>query len=175
MQQKLRLIVYPEYVEIHINNIPNNMLKRNQETKEPAFSGLHTFTITSVEPKENKNDRSKGISSNQEKVAVILHIKMDTKHQSERNGQKETRAQEILDSSNSGGAEGNRTPVRRQLDKTFSERSLLFTFPQTGGNKHSSVVSSVIMHGMRNALHTHVLYSNHTRARLVDLPGRMGA
>lgn len=99
-----RVIVYPAYVEIHINNIPNNMLKRNQETKEPAFSGLHTFTITRVEPKENKNDRSKGISSNQEKVAVILHIKMGTKHQSKRKGQKETRAQEILDSSNSGGA-----------------------------------------------------------------------
>ena len=75
-------------MEIHINNIPNNMLKRNQETKEPTFSGLHTFTITRVESKENKNDRSKGISSNQEKVAVILHIKMGTKHQSKRNGQK---------------------------------------------------------------------------------------
>ena len=73
------------------------------------------------------------------------------------------------------GAEGNRTPVRRQLDKTFSERSLLFTFPQPDGNKHPAGISSVIMHGMRNALHTHVLYSNHTRARLVDLPGRMGA
>ena len=32
-----------------------------------------------------------------------------------------------------GGAEGNRTPVRRQLDKTFSGRSLLFTFPHPAG------------------------------------------
>ena len=108
-----RVIVYPEYVEIHINNVPNNMLKRNQETKEPAFSGLHTFTITRVKPKENKNERSKGISSNQEKVTGILHIKLDTKHQSERNGQKETRTQDSLDSSNSGGAEGNRTPCTK--------------------------------------------------------------
>jgi hypothetical protein len=30
-----------------------------------------------------------------------------------------------------------------------------------------------MMHGMGKAYHTHVLYSNHTRARLVDLPGRM--
>ena len=74
-----------------------------------------------------------------------------------------------------GGAEGNRTPVRRQLDKTFSERSLLFTFPHPGGNKHSPGISSFMMHGMGKAYHTHVLYSNHTRARLVDLPGRMGA
>ena len=28
-----------------------------------------------------------------------------------------------------GGAEGNRTPVRKQLGKNFSGRSLLFTFP----------------------------------------------
>ena len=74
-----------------------------------------------------------------------------------------------------GGAEGNRTPVRRQLDRTFSGRSLLFTFPLPHGNKHPYGISSFIMHGTRKALRTHVLYSNHTRARLVDLPGRMGA
>ena len=32
-----------------------------------------------------------------------------------------------------------------------------------------------MMHGMGKAYHTHGLHSNHTRARLVDLPGRMGA
>ena len=106
---------------------------------------------------------------------MILHIKMEKEHLSERNGQKETRVQDSLDSSNSGGAEGNRTPVRRQLDKTFSERSLLFTFPHPIGNKHSMGLSSFIMHGMGKAYHTHGLHSNHTRARLVDLPGRMGA
>ena len=74
-----------------------------------------------------------------------------------------------------GGAEGNRTPVRRQLDKTFSERSLLFPFPHPGGNKHPTGISSFMMHGMGKAYHTHGLHSNHTRARLVDLPGRMGA
>ena len=74
-----------------------------------------------------------------------------------------------------GGGEGNRTPVRRQLDKTFSERSLLFTFPQAGGNKHPTAFSSFMMHGMGKAYHTHGLHSDHTRARLVDLPGRMGA
>jgi len=74
-----------------------------------------------------------------------------------------------------GGAEGNRTPVRKQLGKNFSGRSLLFTFPQAGGNKHPTVISSFIMHGTRKALRAHVLHSNHTRARLVDLPGRMRA
>ena len=74
-----------------------------------------------------------------------------------------------------GGAEGNRTPVRKQLGGTFSGRSLLFAFPRPHGNKHPYGLSSFIMHGMRKALHTHVLYSDDTRARLVDLPGRMGA
>ena len=75
----------------------------------------------------------------------------------------------------SGGAEGNRTPVRKQLGRNFSGCSLLFTFPYPGGNKHPTGLSSFIMHGTRKALRTHVLHSNHTRARLVDLPGRMGA
>ena len=74
-----------------------------------------------------------------------------------------------------GGGEGNRTPVRRQLGKNFSGRSLLFTFPHPGGNKHPTGISSFMMHGMGKAYHTHGLHSDHTRARLVDLPGRMGA
>ena len=74
-----------------------------------------------------------------------------------------------------GGAEGNRTPVRKQLGKNFSGRSLLFTFPHPDGNKHPAGFSSFMMHGALKALRTHGLHSNHTRARLVDLPGRMGA
>ena len=74
-----------------------------------------------------------------------------------------------------GGAEGNRTPVRKQLGGTFSGCSLLFTFPLPGENKHPTGISSFMMHGMGKAYHTHVLYSDNTRARLVDLPGRMGA
>ena len=74
-----------------------------------------------------------------------------------------------------GGAEGNRTPVRKQLGKNFSGRSLLFTFPQPGGNKHPTGLGSFIMRGALKALRTHGLHFDHTRARLVDLPGRMGA
>ena len=74
-----------------------------------------------------------------------------------------------------GGAEGNRTPVRKQLGKNFSGRSLLFTFPHCAGNKHPAQLGSFMMHGALKALRTHGLHSNHTRARLVDLPGRMGA
>ncbi len=74
-----------------------------------------------------------------------------------------------------GGGEGNRTPVRKQLGGNFSGRSLLFTFPYPVGNKHPAGFGSFMMRGMGKAYHTHGLHSNHTRARLVDLPGRMGA
>ena len=74
-----------------------------------------------------------------------------------------------------GGAEGNRTPVRKQLGRNFSGRSLLFTFPHPGGNKHPTGISSFMMRGMGKAYHTHVLHSDDTQARLVDLPGRMRA
>ena len=74
-----------------------------------------------------------------------------------------------------GGAEGNRTPVRKQLGRNFSGCSLLFTFPYSDGNKHPAEFGSFMMHGALKALCTHGLHSNHTRARLVDLPGRMGA
>ena len=74
-----------------------------------------------------------------------------------------------------GGAEGNRTPVRKQLGKNFSGRSLLFTFPRQHGNKHPAELGSFIMRGMGKAYHTHVLHSDDTQARLVDLPGRMRA
>jgi len=57
-----------------------------------------------------------------------------------------------------GGAEGSRTPVRKQLGRNFSGRSLLFTFPHPAGNKHPAGISSFIMRGMGKAYHTHGLH-----------------
>ena len=74
-----------------------------------------------------------------------------------------------------GGAEGNRTPVRKQLDWIFSGRSLLFPFPRHGANKHAPRLGSFIIHGAGKAYCTHGHHSDHTLARLVVLPGRMGA
>ena len=74
-----------------------------------------------------------------------------------------------------GGAEGNRTPVRKQLDRTFFGHSLLFTFPYRGVNKHTRRFGRVMMHGRGNSYPPHVRHSNHTLARFVALPGRMGA
>ena len=62
-------------------------------------------------------------------ILVKLHRKEQKKAKSRRKGQKETRAQDGLDSSKTGGAEGSRTPVRRSDNQSISERSLCFDIP----------------------------------------------
>ena len=97
-----RINVYPEYVEIHINNIPTSMMKTSPRTKEPAICGLHTFTIEMLDHDMNvKRSRKLGRCSGN--IAVRLHIKREAQLL-DKNGQKETRAQDSLDSSNSGNS-----------------------------------------------------------------------
>ena len=170
-----KVLVYPDYVEIHLNNVPTNLLPPSEPQDKPAISGLHSFYIEKMCDNFGSQNHFKEKGEFEYNFLVKLHRKEQKKSKSRRKGQKETRAQELLNSSKSGGAEGNRTPVRRQLGKNFSGRSLLFTFPHPGGNKHPTGISSFMMRGMGKAYHTHGLHSNHTRARLVDLPGRMGA
>ena len=50
----------------------------------------------------------------------------------------------------------------------------LHSLIRTGANTLPNE-SSFMMHGTLKALRTHGLHLNHTLARLVDLPGRMGA
>ena len=170
-----KVLVYPDYVEIHLNNVPTNLLPPSEPQDKPATSGLHTFCIEKMCDNFGPKNHSGEKGEFEYNFLVKLHRKEQKKLKSRRKGQKETRAQELLNSSKSGGAEGNRTPVRKQLGKNFSGRSLLFTFPHSGGNKHPTEFGSFMMRGMGKAYHTHGLHSNHTRARLVDLPGRMGA
>ena len=170
-----KVLVYPDYAEIHLNNVPTNLLNPSQSKDEPALGGLHTFYIEKMCEKNVPQNRTRKNGQYGYNILVKLHRKQQKKTKSRRKGQKDTRAQDGLDSSKTGGAEGNRTPVRRQLGGNFSGRSLLFTFPHPGGNKHPTGISSFMMHGMGKAYHTHGLHSNHTQARLVDLPGRMGA
>lgn len=55
-----------------------------------------------------------------------------------------------------GGGGGNRTRVRKQLDRNLSERSPLFTFPHRNGKGHPLRLGSFIMHGAGKAYRTHV-------------------
>lgn len=109
-----RVNVYPEYVEIHINNVPTSIINSVQVKKEPAISGLHTFSIKRIDEDITSKGRTRKIGQYQGRIAIKLHIKGEEANLSEQNGQKETRAQDSLDSSNSGGAEGNRTPGQKR-------------------------------------------------------------
>lgn len=40
-----RVVVFPDYVEIHLNNVPTNLLNPSEAKDEPALGGLHTFYI----------------------------------------------------------------------------------------------------------------------------------
>ena len=101
-----RVNVYPEYVEIHINNVPTSIVNTVQTKKEPAISGLHTFSIERIDENVSSKGRPRKIGQYQGRIAVKLHIKVEEANLSEQDGQKETRAQDSLDSSNSGGADG---------------------------------------------------------------------
>ena len=169
-----KVLVYPDYVEIHLNNVPDNLLNPSQTMDKPALGGLHTFYIEKMCEKNAPQNRTRKKGKYGYIILVKLHRKEQKKAKSRRKGQKETRAQDGLDSSKTGGAEGNRTPVRKQLGKNFSGRSLLFAFPFPGGNKHSTGIGSFMMRGMGKAYHTHVLRLNHTRARVSGTPGADG-
>ena len=169
-----KVLVYPDYVEIHLNNVPTNLLNPSETKDEPALVGLHTFYIEKMCEKNAPQNRTRKKGKYGYIILVKLHRKEQKKAKSRRKGQKETRAQDGLDSSKTGGAEGNRTPVRKQLGKNFSGRSLLFAFPFPGGNKHPTRIGSFIMRGMGKAYHTHVLRLNHTRARVSGTPGADG-
>ena len=99
-----RVNVYPEYVEIHINNVPTSIVNTVQTKKEPANSGLHTFSIERIDENVSSKGRPRKIGQYQGRIAVKLHIKVEEANLSEQDGQKETRAQDNLDSSNSGNS-----------------------------------------------------------------------
>ena len=54
-----------------------------------------------------------------------------------------------------GGGGGNRTPVRKRLNRNFSGRRRLFAFPRPGANRHAQGLGSFMIHGALKALRTH--------------------
>ena len=54
-----------------------------------------------------------------------------------------------------GGGGGNRTPVRKRFNRTYSGRRRLFAFPRPGANRHAQGLGSFMIHGALKALRTH--------------------
>ena len=60
-----------------------------------------------------------------------------------------------------GGAEGSRTPVRKQFHRTFYGCRRSFTFPSSSVGRHTQEVSRVMMRGTVNSFRTHGRHSFH--------------
>ena len=54
-----KVLVYPDYVEIHLNNVPDNLLNPSQTIDKPALGGLHTFYIEKMCEKNAPQNRTK--------------------------------------------------------------------------------------------------------------------
>ena len=93
-------------MEIHLNNVPTNLLNPSETKDEPALGGLHTFYIEKMCEKNAPHNRTKKKGQYGYNILVKLHRKQQKKTKSRRKGQKETRAQDGLDSSKSGGPSG---------------------------------------------------------------------
>lgn len=99
-----KVLVYPDYVEIHLNNVPTNLLNPSETKDEPALGGLHTFYIEKMCERNAPQNRTRKKEKYGYIILVKLHRKEQKKSKSRRKGQKETRAQDGLDSSKTGGA-----------------------------------------------------------------------
>lgn len=102
-----RVNVYPEYVEVCLNQVPTSVMKSTSHKKEPAASGLHTFRIEL----SHKNISGKRRKLKNETFPLVFQVILSRETSGQnllhKNGQKETRAQDILGASKSGGAEGS--------------------------------------------------------------------
>lgn len=100
-----RVVVFPDYVEIHLNNVPTNLLNPSETKDEPALGGLHTFYIKKMCGNILPKYQSGKIGQNGYDILVKLHRKEEKKNKYRRKGHNETQAQIGLGLGESGGAE----------------------------------------------------------------------
>lgn len=100
-----RVVVFSDYVEIHLNNVPTSLVNPSDTKDEPALSGLHTFYIEKMS--DNILPKSKTGEKGQYgyDILVKVHRKEEKKNKSRRKGHNETQAQIGLGLGESGGAE----------------------------------------------------------------------
>ena len=100
-----RVVVFPDYVEIHLNNVPTNLLNPSEAKDEPALGGLHTFYIEKMSDNILPKYQTGKIGQCGYDILVKLHRKDEKKNKSRRKGHNETQAQIGLGLGESGGAE----------------------------------------------------------------------
>lgn len=98
-----KVLVYPDYVEIHLNNVPDNLLNPSQTMDKPALGGLHTFYIEKMSDNILPKCQTGKIGQYGYDILVKVHRKDEKKNKSRRKGHNETQAQIGLGLGESGG------------------------------------------------------------------------
>ena len=98
-----RVVVFPDYVEIHLNNVPTNLLNPSETKDEPALGGLHTFYIEKMSDNILPKYQNGKIGQYGYDILVKVHRKEEKKNKSRRKGHNETQAQIGLGLGKSGG------------------------------------------------------------------------
>ena len=83
-----RVVVFPDYVEIHLNNVPTNLLNPSETKDKPALDGLHTFYIEKMCEKNEPQNRTRKKGKYGYIILVKLNRKEQKKDKSRRKGQK---------------------------------------------------------------------------------------
>ena len=101
-----RVVVFPDYAEIHLNNVPMNLMNPSETKDEPTLGGLHAFYIEKMCDNILLKYQTGKSGQYGYDILVKLHRKEEKKHKSRRKGQNEAQAQIGLGLGESGGAEG---------------------------------------------------------------------
>ena len=88
-----RVVVFPDYVEIHLNNVPTNLLNPSEAKDEPALGGLHTFYIEKMSDNILPKYQTGKSGQYGYDILVKLHRKDEKKNKSRQKGHNETQAQ----------------------------------------------------------------------------------
>ena len=83
-----RVIVYPEYVEIHLNSVPNNLISSSQPKDEPALGGLHTFCVEKMCSNVLQKSQTEKKEHYSTEILVKLHRKEENKNESNQKSKK---------------------------------------------------------------------------------------
>ena len=72
-----RVVVFPDSVEIHLNNVPTNLLNPSETKDEPALGGLHTLYIEKMCERNAPQNRTR----KKGKYGYIILVKLHRKEQ----------------------------------------------------------------------------------------------
>ncbi len=135
-----RVVVYREHIEVYLNTLPSDILRGETERSTGLKNGESLVNYLSVE--EPKKGLSSHDTEQTEKGAVTDSGGSSDLHR--KKADKSAKNAEL--STFCGGGEGNRTPVRKPLNATFSGCRISFVFPGKAAGIQAALRGSFLMH-----------------------------